>query len=141
MNANAPTIATFSREKGRDFTVGLLMVWLVYLNAMLNLNKPMTEDQIEMCAEEIVNEFYALKVSDITLLFKRIMSGAYGEFYESLSAQKVLSYFRLYFEERCEIAENNSVRSHKDFASDETFNFSNNLKRLMQPQHNAKKSK
>lgn len=131
INSDAPTIATFKREKSRDFTNSLLMIWLVYLNAMLNLNKPMSEDQIEMCAEEIINEFYALKISDLTLLFKRIISGKYGEFYESLSPAKLLSYFREYFNERCDIAEQISIRSHNDLKSDETFNYTKNVRRLL----------
>lgn len=131
INSKAPTIGTLKREKGIDFTTSLVMLWLVYLNAILNLNKPMTEDQIEICAQEIVNEFYALKISDITLLFKRIMSGEYGEFYESLSVQKVLSYFRMYFDERCKYAESESVRKNLDFKSDETFNISKNIQRIL----------
>lgn len=131
---NAPTIGTFQREKGRNFTEGLLMGWLVYLNDILNLNKPMTEDQIEMCAIEIVNEYYALKVSDLTLLFKRIISGSYGEFYESLSIPKVLSFFREYFEERCNLGESLSQAEHNDFSSDETFNISKNIKRIIRNQ-------
>ena len=131
MNAETPTLGTFNREKGRAFTEGLLMGWLVYLNEILNLNKPMTEDQIEMCAIDIANDYYALKISDLTLLFKRIISGEFGEFYESLSIPKVLSFFRAYFEERCNEAETQSMTDHKDFSSDETFNISKNVKRIL----------
>lgn len=131
MNAKAPTIGTFHREKGRSFTEGLIMGWLVYLNDVLNLNKPMTEDQIEMCAIEVVNEYYTLKISDLTLLFRRIISGSYGEFYESLSIPKVLSFFRMYFEERCNMAMEQTQRDHGDFMSDEVFNYSKNVKRII----------
>lgn len=131
INAEAPTIATFKREKSREFTLNLIMMWLVYLNAMLNLNKPMSEEQIEMCAEEIINEFYALKISDLTLLFKRIIAGSYGEFFESISTAKLLSYFRDYFNERCEFAEKESQRNHNDLKSDETFNYTKNVRRLL----------
>lgn len=131
MNSDTPTIATFKREKNREFTKSLLMVWIVYLNSMLNLNKPMTEDQIEMVSDEIINEFYALKISDLTLLFKRIISGAYGEFYESISPAKLLSYFREYFNERCDFAEQESQRQHKDLKSDETFNYTKSVRRIL----------
>lgn len=131
INSKAPSIGTFQREKGREFTESLIMGWLVYINDILNLNKSMTEDQIEMCAEMVVDEFYALKISDLTLLSKRIISGAYGEFYESISIPKVLSWFREYFEERCNIAEQSSIQKHNDSKSDETFNLSNNVKRIV----------
>src|SRR5690606_13581046 len=57
MNANSVTLGTMHREKGRNFTEGLVGGWLVYLNDILNLNKPMSEDQIEMAATQIVNEY------------------------------------------------------------------------------------
>jgi hypothetical protein len=136
INLPNPTIALFAREKGKDFTEGLLMGWLVYLNDMLNLNKPMTEDQIEMCAISILEEFSALKMTDLTLLFKKIISGQYGELYESLSIAKVLTYFRNYFDERCNVAGQISLSSHNELKSDETFNITTNVKRIF---HNKSK--
>lgn len=138
MNTSAPTLGTLQREKGTDFTIGLLMGWLVYLNDILNLNKPMTEDQIELCAIEVTDTFYSLKMSDLTFLFRKIIGGHYGEFYESLTIPKVLTFFRDYFDERCLYAEQQAIRSHADFASDETFNYSGNLKRVFNG--NSKKS-
>jgi len=91
----------------------------------------MTEEQIEMCAAEIVNEYFALKMSDLTLLFKRIISGVYGEFYESLSISKVLTFFREYYEERLTIGAEMSQREHFNFKSDDTFNYSRNVKRIL----------
>jgi hypothetical protein len=140
INADAPTLGTFKREQGKEFTEGLVMAWLMHLNSILNLNKPMSEDQIEMCAIDIVNEFYALKMSDLSFLFKRIYSGVYGEFYESLSIPKVLSFFRDYFEERCSYAEQQSIRNHNDFSSDDTFNYSKNIKRILQNTSSHSKS-
>ena len=130
MNAPAPTIGTLHREKSREFTQALVMVWLVYLNDLLDLRKPMSEDQIELCAHEVVNEFYSLKMSDLAYLFKRIISGQYGEFYESLTISKVLTFFREYFNERCRLAEQDAMRHHADFTSQDTFNYSQNLRRV-----------
>lgn len=130
MLAEAPTLAAFQRAKGKDFTIGLVMGWLVYLNDILNLNKPMTEDQVELCALEIVDAHYTLKMSDLTYLFRKIISGTYGEFYESLTVAKVLSFFRDYFEQRCNIAEEHTQRHHRDFSSRNEFNYTTNLKRI-----------
>lgn len=129
LKLKSPTIGSLHREKGKDFASSMVMAWLVYLNELLNLNKPMSEEQIELCAEAILNDFYALKFTDLTLLFKKIISGEYGEFYESLSIPKILTFFRDYFDERCNIAMTESEMKHKNFASDETFNISNNVKR------------
>ena len=130
MNANAPTIAAFNREMGNPFTEGLIMAWLAYLNGMLNLRRPMTDDQIEMCAVSITEEFSALKISDLTLLVKKITNGECGEFYESLSPAKVLTFFREYFDERCSIAEEQSLRAHNDLKSHTEFNFSTSVQRI-----------
>ncbi|RFP54162.1 MAG: hypothetical protein BJG00_016175, partial [Limnothrix sp. CACIAM 69d] len=119
----------YSANREPTLPAGFVMAWLVYLNAILNLNKPMTEDQIELCAQEVVDTFYSLKVSDLTFLCKKIIAGHYGEFYESLTIPKVLSFFRDYFEQRCLLAEELSQRAHADFASREEFNLSKNLRR------------
>jgi hypothetical protein len=139
MNADAPTLGTFKREQGKEFTEGLVMAWLMHLNNILNLNKPMSDEQIEICAIDVVNEFYALKVSDLAFLFKRIYSGAYGEFYESLSIPKMMSFFRDYFNERCDFAEQETLRNHNNMTSDDTFNYSKNVKRILHS--NSKHSK
>ena len=131
MNADTLSIGALQRQNGRKFSEALIKAWLVYLNDILNLNKPMTEDQIEMCAIEIVNEYYAMKFSDLTLLFKRIIAGEFGEFYESLSIPKVLSFFRNYYDERCNLAMEQSQREHSDRMSEETFNIFKNVKRIL----------
>ena len=132
ITAPAPTLGTLQREKSKDFAIGLTMGWLVYLNDILNLNKPMTEDQIELCAIEVNETYFSLKMSDLTFLFKKIISGAYGEFYESLTIPKVLSFFREYFEERCLMAEELTLRHHADTKSRDEFNCSRNLRRIFE---------
>ncbi len=131
MNSDAPTLGTIQRSKGRVFTESFIMGWLLYLNEMLALNKQMSESQIELCAKMVNNEYYSLKISDLTLLFKRILSGQYGKFYEGMSIDKVLTYFREYFDERIMIADEESYRKHKDTASNDEFNFSSNIQRIL----------
>ena len=130
INSKSVTVGTLQRARGRDFTEGLIMGWLAYLNDILNLNKPMTDDQIEMCAIEVVNDYYNLKFSDLTLLFKRIISGQYGEFYESLSIPKVLTFFRDYNEERLNISFEKNLKKHNDRKGGDPFEISKNIKRI-----------
>lgn len=137
--ADAPSIGTFQREKSKDFAEGLIMGWLVYLNNLLGLNNKMSEEQIELCAQRIVEDYYMMKMSDLTLLFKRIISGDNGKFYERLSISDVLSFFKDYMDERIETAENISIREHQDSKSLEHFNYTNNIQRMLQT--GAKKSK
>ncbi|MFS1522122.1 hypothetical protein ACIPCA_12620 [Flavobacterium covae] len=129
-NNKAPSLGAIRRDKGDKFSKGLVMVWLLYINDLLNLNKPLTEDQIEWCATQIISDFAYLKISDLTLLTKRIISGVYGEFFESLNSAKLLRFFTQYAEERMELAENNSLRAHQNHASEDTFNYSQNIERI-----------
>ena len=112
INSDMHSIGSIQREESKKFTRGLIIAWLVYLNKMLNLNKSMSEGQIKLAASLICEDFYMLKISDLTLMFRRIISGQYGEFFERLSIDKILTFFRKYREERFEIAINDSERAH-----------------------------
>ena len=119
INSPSHSLGKIQREQSKKFTEGLVLVWLMYLNEILNLNKPMSEEQMKLAATLICEEFYMLKMSDLTLLFKRIISGQYGEFYERISINKVLTFFRNYLEERFEIAIDQSSRNHRDVKQNE----------------------
>ena len=119
INSPSHSLGKIQREQSKKFTEGLVLVWLMYLNEILNLNKPMSEEQMKLASVLICEEFYMLKMSDLTLLFKRIISGQYGEFYERLSIDKVLTFFRNYLEERFEIAIDQSSRNHRDIKQNE----------------------
>lgn len=129
IDAKTYTLGTVQREKGREFTTSYLMLWILYLNLELDLKKPMSESQIQFAANEINNDFYYFKMSDLTLMWKRIMRGEYGEFYESMSAAKLIQFFQKYAEERFEVAERNSITYHQNEKSQEAFNITNNIRR------------
>ena len=90
----------------------------------------MTEDQIELCASMVMKEYGALKITDLTFLFKKIIQGDFGSFYESLGIDKVLSFFKTYFEDRLNYAEQMSDANHNEFKNDFGFDYSTSLERL-----------
>lgn len=91
------------------------MAWLAYLNSVLNLNKPLNDDQIELCAKLIAEEYYAVTFADLSLIFRRVVTGQMGELYEALSIPKILSWFAVYFDERCNAAGEMSAMEHEKF--------------------------
>lgn len=93
----------------------------------------MKEAQIEFCAERILEQYYFFSFADLSFLFNRIISGGCGEFYESLSPAKLLTFFRDYFSERIEVAEQKSLREHYEFRYQEQKNesYTDNLMRKM----------
>lgn len=131
INSKAPTLSALKKDTGTEFTHSFIILWLVYLNKLLDLKNPMNEEQLELCAESILSEFYALKISDLTFVFKEIVSGKHGKFYERLSISDILSIFTNYFNERCDVAESETLRQHNDLKSDMTFATSKNIKRIL----------
>lgn len=128
--SKSPSLALVCREKGVEFTQAFLSAWLIHLNEILNLNKPMTEAQIVLCVSEVISRYGYMKIADLTLLFKRIMSGEFGEFYESISIPKVLTFFRIYNEERLNRAFEVNNRKHQEYKSNDPLNISRNIKRI-----------
>jgi len=111
-NSKSLSLGSIQRQYGEKYTANFVTIWLIYLNEITNLKNPMSEEQIKLCSQMILNEFYSLKIADLTFLFSKIISGQYGEFYERLSIDKILSYFRKYFDERCNQAEEQNHLEH-----------------------------
>lgn len=109
-------------DKGRDYVRSYILLWLCYLNAILNLNKPLTEAQMKLCAEQLLTDYHYLKLSELSFLFKRLINGEYGEFYESLSVAKIMTIFRKYDQERTECIVAKREREHAEFRYRESQN-------------------
>jgi len=89
------------KDIGVGAAEGYIELWLINLNESLNLKRPMKETQISECSFLIVSEYLNITIADINIIFNNAKKGEYGEFFESLSMHKVLSWFREYFDERC----------------------------------------
>ena len=102
INAKTPTIGMMVRSLGANKIESYIKMWLINLNQSLNLKRGLSEAQIDECSFLLVNEYSNLTVSDINLIFKNAKLGKYGEFFESLTLAKIMLWFRMYFEERCQ---------------------------------------
>jgi hypothetical protein len=100
ISQNSPFLFQVCKEQGTEKTEAYLKLWLINLNESLNLKRPLSEDQIDETAFNIVQDYKNLTISDINLIFTRAKKGFYGEFYESISMSKIMSFFNKYFEER-----------------------------------------
>lgn len=108
------SISKIRKEWGESFTVSYIKVWLVELNELLNLRRPMTESQISFAARLVVDEFYNLNINDLQFLFIKILKGEQGELYESLNPPKILTFFREYLNERMTQGAQKSLSKHLD---------------------------
>ena len=103
------TLNSVQREAGANTIEAILIGWLIHLNQLLDLKRPMTEQQIEYAALMIVQDYGTLKFSDLSLLFNQIIKGQHGSFYESLGIDKIMKIFQDYFDQRCEVGMNRSI--------------------------------
>jgi hypothetical protein len=114
ISSNTPTLARLRKEKGEKKTVLKICQELITLNEMLNLRRPMTENQIKFTAQMILDEFYNLNIADITLVFRNILTGKCGSLYESLNTPKILTFFREYLNQRMTMGADISDREHQE---------------------------
>ena len=126
------SLVQIKKGKGEVFLRSYISMWLIYLNEVMNLNNPLTEAQIELCAEQIMADYHHLKISELSLIFKRIVSGECGELYERISMPKIMNIFRQYDQERTEVVVTQNQQAHEQFRYQEnrTESYSDDLDRL-----------
>ena len=108
----SPSLKKITKLRGGDFTLAFLKGWIVDLQKNLNIKNRMSEEMIDICAEEILTSFGYLTIPDVKNIFTDALKGVYGEFYESLSVPKIISWFNDYFERRCAYFEGNHMSEH-----------------------------
>lgn len=118
LESNLPTIGSINRQYGIDFTQAYTEGWIVNLREFINVGKKMTDQQTQETAMLIIENYPALKISDINLIFKRAKLGKFGSMYDRLDGQLILSWFDTYFNERCEAAANISIRESDKYKGD-----------------------
>ncbi len=112
MQSNTPHIAAMKKQYGEQNMIGYVSLWLIDLNKYVNAARKMTAPQVLMCASLIVDEFYHLTIADMNLIFKKAKMGEYGSLFETMSMDKVLTWFRDYMDQRNNLAANWSMRRH-----------------------------
>jgi len=104
-----PSISKINKKFGEDFTQAYIEGWIVNLRDFINIGKKMSDSQTQETAMMILDEFYNVTIADINLIFKRAKLGQYGQIYDRLDGQVILSWFDKYFQERCKAAADKSI--------------------------------
>lgn len=115
LSRNTVSLVDIKKGKGQAFLRNYIALWLIELNELLNLKNPLSEAQIKLCTEQIITDYSFLKLSELSLIFKRIVSGEFGELYERISMPKLMTIFRQYEQERTEVVTSESQQSHESF--------------------------
>ena len=106
-----PSLATIKKEYGGDCVERIIKLYLLELIDLVNLKRPLTEKHIEFIAMNVVAKHYALTIADVHVVFKKAINGDFGTFYESLDVPKVMKWFNDYFNQRCELAMDESINN------------------------------
>lgn len=115
LSRNTVSLVEIKKGKGQAFLRNYIALWLIELNELLNLKNPLSEAQITLCTEQIITDYPFLKLSELSLIFKRIISGEFGELYERISMPKLMSIFRKYEQERTEVVVSQNQQAHENF--------------------------
>ena len=108
------TVGSLKRNHGSNFSKAILMGWLVFINEYLNKNKSMNKVQIKTTATIIEQKYYWLSFQDLALIFKNIISGDYGDFYECFDSPKLLGIIKTYAGQRMELVEELQINRHNE---------------------------
>ncbi len=111
------SLSKISKLVGSQRTEGLIKVYLIRMNDLLDVKRPLKEEAMNEIANILITDYYNLTMVDVVFVFQEAIKGKYGEFYESLSIPKVIKWFEIYFHKRCDEAEEMSNRERNQHNS------------------------
>jgi len=97
------SILSIKKHFSEKWVIKYTELWIIDLLNFLNLKSSMNKSQIQETAFHIVTTYPRLNIIDITLVFRRLKQGYYGEFYNSIDGSKILISFKKYVAERTDI--------------------------------------
>lgn len=111
---NTPSLGYIAKKmQNPELALALLRLHLVDLVDFLNPARSMNMAQIEQTAELILMQFPILKIADIVYVMKRAKLGGFGNLYESIDGQKIITWVQQVLMERDEAAAAESMRKHE----------------------------
>jgi len=99
-----PTLATLNKQDSYKLHSALNAL-ISDCALFVNVGKQMTTDQVKETSELIKKEFYFLKIEDLKIFFSKFKSGFYGQLFDRLDGQVIMSALRVYVEDRMAITE------------------------------------
>ncbi|MCF8219793.1 MAG: hypothetical protein K9J21_12540 [Bacteroidales bacterium] len=128
LEAETPSLAVINKKFGEDFTQAYIEGWIVHLREFLNIGRKMTDEQTQETAMLILDEYYNISIADINIIFKRAKLGRWGQIYDRLDGQLILSWFDEYFQERCKASQEKSILEADKYKGDPYQRFSTQAK-------------
>lgn len=116
--SNVAMLSTIRKYMGDEATKDALIETIAYAAGLLNIGKNLQPHQIEFLADEILRDWYWLKLSEIKFVMMEGVRGNYGQIYDCLDFRTVMEWLGKYDEQRTEIVERDSQRAHIEAKSE-----------------------
>lgn len=137
IDVKADRISALVRAYSPEKVAAIIKLQLIELNELLQLNKPLTEQAIDLIADELITNYAQLTIADVYLVMRRARIGDYGQFYEALNMPKVIGWFREYFDERCEVYAERSQRESQSYKGGSGTRWADNIESVINDQRQA----
>jgi hypothetical protein len=112
---NLPTMGTVKKVYGDGFAQAYIETWIVNVSEFINIGKNMNLNQVCETAQMILDDYPYFTLADINLVFKKAKKGDFGQIYDRLDGQIILSWFLKYNMIRCSEAEEQSISQANSF--------------------------
>lgn len=116
--SSEPAIGTITRKLGETKSRAAVVLLLADALEFFNATETMSDIQVAMTVDLIMEEYPYFKMDDLKLCFKNAMKMKYGRIYNRIDGQVIMSWFRDYNKERCAAADNQSWNEHKAYKAE-----------------------
>lgn len=109
------SLVKMKTEYSEDYTLAYVEMWILSLNDFLNVKSKMNPAQIKETALYILQDYYYFNLADLAYFFSNAKKGHYGEYYNCLDGRLILSWLKIYANERAERAESRAIRESDEY--------------------------
>ncbi|UVQ95081.1 hypothetical protein NXW23_11670 [Bacteroides caccae] len=117
--SSEPAIGTITRILGETKSRAAVVLLLADALEFFNATETMSDVQVAITVDLIMEEYPYFKMDDLKLCFKNAMKMKYGRIYNRIDGQVIMSWLREYNKERCTAADTQSWNEHKSHIEDE----------------------
>lgn len=112
IKAESPSLAKMKKEYGDIHTKAILTIIIVDVIKFFNVGKSMSDVQVGQTIELIQQEYWMLKPEDFKLCFNNAKKGMYGQVYDRIDGQVIMSWLQQHIAKRFEFSEQQSMQKH-----------------------------
>lgn len=119
LSSDEPSIALIRKRFGEAGARAVISYLISDTLEFFNVPETMTDKQVAMTVDLIIEEYPYMKTDDLKLCFKNAMKMKYGQIYNRIDGQIIIGWVKAYNSERCSVAQVTSENESKTRKQDE----------------------